>query len=682
LVPYNTGTYYSVASASGGDGYNVADTSNLIAPVERDLVYALGRYDLSDNVRLSTELMTAWVDGTESDNQTPTFNAPLFGGAMGAIQFSTNNPFLSDQARDAIESQGLTTFYVGRTNRDIIRDAGVLRTRTKTHRGVISLEGDFDIGAHDFYWDVSANFGRSYGDTRMTGLHQQRFLYAIDAVRAPDGSIVCNVTLQNPGSTNPDIANCRPLNVFGPNAASREAADYLTVILQQDFDMRQTNFQASLGGELFSLPGGRVAFAAGVEHRKEKGEFLPNEISRGGVTRDVPVVGASGSYHTNEVYGEVLLPVIGNGFTLPMVENLHLRAAGRLTDNSQAGNDNAWDLSLNWNPIEDVTLRASKSRTFRAPSLVESFLPRSSLLMGAGTDPCDARNINSGPNPQARLANCRALFASLGLPADYSLTSIGQSVAVPQTVGGNPSLKNEVADSWTAGLMLTPQFLRGFRISADYISISIEDAIAVFNAASIMSTCFDADIPSPSICGLVTRDANAQITGATTGYVNAGFTEFRGVSYSLAFSTSLGSGQDLSLELNLLNTRRQETSVSGLGFDLDPVAGETSAPHWKGLLSLRYSIGPVKLAWFTNYVDAARFNLQRTAEDQDVLGVGAYFKHDASIAYSVLNNVSVRAGVNNIFDSEPEPFAIGAGGGSGFYDVIGRSFFFGIKGRF
>src|SRR3546814_12371544 len=56
---------------------------------------------------------------------------------------------------------------------------------------------------------------------------QTRFFNAVDAVINPaTGQPVCRVTLQNPGSSNPDISGCVPVNLFGAGAINPAAQAY------------------------------------------------------------------------------------------------------------------------------------------------------------------------------------------------------------------------------------------------------------------------------------------------------------------------------------------------------------------------------------------------------------------------------------------------------------------------
>lgn len=685
LIPYNTGQAYGIAQAAGGDGFSTADNTSLLSEVQRDVFFGIGHFDLSDRVRLSTEVSAARVVGKEPANQSNSYNTGLAGNA---IAIGTDNPFLSAQARGVMLDQGLDTIYLNRGLVDIVANNNSVVSKGNTERVLVALEGDFDIGSRDFYWNVAANYGHADGDVTRSGIYEQRFQYAVDVVSDPNGTAVCRVTRDNPGSSDAAIAQCQPLNLFGVNNASAAGKDYVNVIFGQQFDNYQTSFQANLGGTLFDLPAGPLAFASGYEYRKERSTFEVNAANLQGLGRDDPILPGSGAYDTNEVYAELLIPVVGGDFTLPLVRKLEFEMADRLTRNSIAGSDQAWNFGGRWTIVDAIMLRGSVSRTFRAPSLVELFLPRTGSDSTA-IDPCDARSISSGPNPSARLANCRELFRSLGLPEDYNLASTIQNISRPLTIGGNQDLRNEVADSVTAGIVLRPSSLPGLTLTVDWVKVDIEDAIASFNTTAILSTCFDAGSPDPSICNLVTRDANAQITAATTGYVNAGKTRYESFTYSLSqelslgdlpFFSDMGDPGRLEIGLNLVNLRRLETSISGLGYDLNVSKGEINSPDWKGQFNLRYSKGPLTLSWFTNYVSSALYDLTFTHEDQDILKVDDYFKHDISLQYRATDDISLRFVVNNVLDEAPPyPNAIGFLGQSGSYDIVGRNFVLGAS---
>src|SRR3546814_2313751 len=91
-------------------------------------------------------------------------------------------------------------------------------------------------------------------------------------------------------------------------------------------------------------------------------------------------------------------------------------------------------------------LRATISRAIRAPNIFEAFRPSEGQTTNV-EDPCAETNLGDNPN---RAANC----AALGRPDGF--TPLNGGVGVPFIVSGNENLSPEVSDSWTAGIVLTP----------------------------------------------------------------------------------------------------------------------------------------------------------------------------------------------------------------------------------
>src|SRR5690606_38021608 len=132
-----------------------------------------------------------------------------------------------------------------------------------------------------------------------------------------------------------------------------------------------------------------------------------------GLTGSGTVSGPSGgSYRTHEFSGEVLVPILGGDFTLPFAQSLEFDGAYRVVDNSIAGRENVWGAGLRWGVVDGVTVRVSRSRNFRAPTLNQLFAPSTTSLGSITRNPCDADRIATGPNPAVRRANCEALFAA------------------------------------------------------------------------------------------------------------------------------------------------------------------------------------------------------------------------------------------------------------------------------
>jgi iron complex outermembrane recepter protein len=66
-----------------------------------------------------------------------------------------------------------------------------------------------------------------------------------------------------------------------------------------------------------------------------------------------------------------------------------------------------------------------------------------------------------------------------------------------------------VADTYTAGVVLTPTFLPGFSASVDYFNIEVNGAIQGIGADTIVQQC--TDTADPFFCGLINRDGSGSL---------------------------------------------------------------------------------------------------------------------------------------------------------------------------
>lgn len=685
LVPYDIGNYLQPAYAFGGDGLKISEFTAVRTPVERHVLTALGHFDLTDRVRVSTELMTGEMEAFEPINQGAYNSTLITSGDSGALMFTADNPFLSDQARGLLADNGVGSFWLSRFHTDILPTSGV-GSRSKTRRGVLVLDGNFEAGGRYFHWDVSANFGRSEGSVNSYGILQQNWLNAIDAVRDDSGNIVCRVALTSPGT------DCAPLNLFGIGLASQASRDYVTGRFGASYETRQDNYQANIGGELAELPAGPLSFVTGWEYRKESSDYRPFEADARGLGRGAPVAFMSGAYDTNEFYAEVLVPVLGNGFTAGPITGLELDAAYRTVDNSLAGKNEAYSAGMRLTLLDDLTLRGTWNKTFRAPNLYELFLPQS-MTMSSGIDPCDGRYIDTGPNAAIRTANCRAELAGLGLDPDQPLNSLVTNIPTEMYSGGNPGLTNELAESWTAGVVYQPRQAPGLVLALDHVEMKIKDAISSFDAAATMQACYDQPMPNP-YCDNFARGPDGQIVQGSMhfGYTNAGYVDFAATSLSANYRLPLGQRfGTLDLALDAMKMQRLLISVSGLGFDEYNAVGTGllgsslvgPTPEYQARFNARWERGPLTVNWNTQWYDGIVYDHSWTSEHRDILGVPSTIRHDASVQYAFTDQLTLRFLVNNVFEKEPPiNIPVGAGNYNVLSDLIGRYYYVGLNYRF
>ena len=91
---------------SGGNGYNLNNTQQLLTDTKRYNANILAHYEITDNIRVFGEGWYAYSKGTQLRNQ-PVYNSGLFDAAGtpdGPIIMDINNPFLTDAQRAIIQN--------------------------------------------------------------------------------------------------------------------------------------------------------------------------------------------------------------------------------------------------------------------------------------------------------------------------------------------------------------------------------------------------------------------------------------------------------------------------------------------------------------------------------------------------------------------------------------------------
>lgn len=683
LVPLDLGNVLRQGYiSSGGNGFDLPAQSNLLTSSERYIASAQLNYEFSDHVRFFGE---GWYTHTKGVNliDQPNYNTGLFddaGTPDGNLIISLNNPYLSAADRATIAANlpaGQNEFYVGRALSDLT--TGRAEARIETYRFVGGLAGDFGIGGRTFNWEASANYGRSQTKGRNFELDNQNFFNALDAVRDASGNITCRPGVTN--STADTISKtCAPLNVLGIGQASQAAKDYIFAIARPVSTNEQLVFNANVTGAIATLFGNDVSISAGYEHRREKTSFDPGGFyygqdngdgTRTQYGRSIPIDPLTGRFHTNEGFGELVIPFVTSKNGISWLKTVEFDGAARYVDNSLSGGDWAWTAGGRLAFISDLTFRGNYTRSIRSPAITEAFNP-TSRAFDSGADPCDLNNYQSGPNPAVRQANCRAAgIDSANFVSNYS------NFTVPVTVSGNPGLRNEVANSWTAGAIIQPRFAKSLTLAVDWVDIKLKQAIVSLGGDDILNACYDSASYPNSFCGLVTRDANGQITTIREGYYNASSYETSGLTVTAAYRLPLSrlgvsNGGVAGLSVNYFYRDKLETRV-GVG-DVNHSNGEIGYPRHSGTANFTYESDHFNALIQAQYTGKGAFDLDEAPNTRNIAGVKDWWMINATLGVRVNQQFGLKLIVDNVFDVNP-PYPAPAGGGT-------TTYFSGILGRY
>lgn len=664
LVPFDRGILYggpitsAAARASGGQGFTFNDYIQLTSDIQRINANLFANYELTDWLNVFAEGMYFRGQGDELVQQ-PTFNSTLFGGVSGPLTFRADNPFLTQQARNTLAANGYSTFRLSRANADLADVTGY--SKNDLYRGVFGFDGDFEMGGRDYNFEVSTTYGRNDFIDFGQGINQQNFINAIN-VASVGGQIVCSVTPTVTGTTPIADPNCKPLNLFGEGLASPEARSYVIQDVVARSRLEQWVVNANFGGSPFDIFGNPVGFNVGYEHRQEKAAFAPDTFLAQGLGRSVAIAPTKGQYNLDEVFGEVLVPLITpqNDFIISKVE-----AFGRIryVDNTVNGGFTAWAAGGSIAPIEDIEFRGNFTRSFRAPAIVELYAPISNTFTTV-PDLCSTANRAAGSVPAIRTANCTAF-----LTAFPTATPLAASLAtVPGRSGGNPNLQNEQADSYTFGGILRPRFIPGFSLSVDYLNIKLSNPITSLTVPQIASACFDnpefntADPANGNqFCSFIRRDSTGQVVvdplnpGVTSGFINGKVIKFSGIQAVLDYTTKLdgiGIAGDLDLGGDLFWVENRLVDTTGVA----PAAshGLVGDPIWQGQARIRYNNDRWGFAANVNYVGEqliSRFNRGPNPNDtREFDHYDPFVTVDASINFKTADKFTFNIAVTNLFN--------------------------------
>lgn len=674
LVPYNVGTRIraligGVATPSGnnaifGDGFRFSDFGQLTSDLRRFGANLFANYDVTDKINIFVEAQ--YFDSRANELvQQPTFNTPLFGGASGALTFNINNPFLNPQARGVLQGAGVTNFTLSRANVGFADLTGF--AETEFMRGVIGARGDFKLFNNDWNWETAFNYGKSNITDFRQDINVQNFVNATNVARNAAGQIVCAANLPGGFTGTPAQAGfnpvadaaCVPFNFFG-NQASAAALDYVTSDNVTQTNLEQIVFNANLGGTLFKFNNNDVSVNGGYEFRREKGAFQPSEFEQLGRGRGAAVTPIVGEFTLNEVFGEVLVPLISPENDM-LFESAIIFGRGRYVDNTVNGGFFSWSAGGSVAPIRDLEIRGNFTRSFRAPALAELFLPQANAF-AAVPDLCMPGAITGGANPAARQRNCQAF---LGAFPNVQRPQQASAATVPIIVGGNPNLQNEQADSYSIGGIFRPRFVRNFSLTVDYVNIAISNPIAQLSVAQINSGCFDNDnfntadpANGNAFCSLIRRTAAGEVVadpgnpGVRTGFQNGNRIDYEGLQGGMLYATSLegiGVKGTLNFRGDLTVVLRRQIDITGVApARSDAVIGD---PTWAGQFTVNYTNknwGFGSVFQYTGEQLFSRFDRNPDARQFDKLN--AFITTDVNIFYRTDDNFRFNLAVRNLFD--------------------------------
>ena len=645
------------------DSFNFQAVGNVnLTPQERSNVFVNGNYKLTDSVE-------TYIEAYHNKTQSASIIAPqpidTLGSPLVVSALSYYNPFGVDFSNVA---NRLKTRSVGNGNR-------VNNNSTQNDEVVAGFKGT--IGDTGWQWNAYFNYSHTSFLNHTSGYIN---LKKIGAGIGPSflnaqGVVQCG-TAANPIA----LTDCVPFNffnVFDPaTIAAFNTASGNTFTQATAWEKSEV---LEVNGSAFELPAGTVQVAAGLSHRKNFSETIPDAIEvpdpNNSFICDIGtgcVSALNGSFSIKEAYAEVLIPVLKD---VPFASALNVTVGDRYSKYSNFGSTNNTKFAIEYRPIEDLLLRGTVSKVFRAPTT-------SNLFAGAASSAPQAVDPCFGLNASQLSANAACHGVVPNNPDGTFHRLPGQTSQINGIASGSVAagydLQPEKGKSFDYGFVYDPHWLPGLSLSADLWRVYLNDEISAITAQNALTLCFlqNGGPTCPLIHRVAAGPSLGQISFVQTPTGNIGRLDAKGFDIQAHYrvpETPIGNFT-INFQSTYLDRFADDPAPGVPGDYVQEYAGHYSTgasaiayanfSRWKALLGVNWNMGPWSAGWTAKYI--GKYNVgyvsplagisacQSNTPPGCELKYGASVYHNLTAGYNIEPiNTRVDVGVDNVGDKQP-----------------------------
>ena len=413
-----------------------------------------------------------------------------------------------------------------------------------------------------------------------------------------------------------------------------------------------TQIDGSVSGELFQLPAGALAMAAGFDLRREGYSFAQDVDATQILLSPGNAALKDASRTVKAVYAELLVPVM---------KDLEMQLAIRRDDYSLVGATTNPKVAFRYQPADFLLFRGSASKGFLAPSFQQLYSGSLSQELPNGV--VDQEGCAKHP----------------GVPEYCAIDRLDYKT------GGNTNLKPETSKQGSVGFVIEP--FKGYSASFDYWAINTKDRI-LNRTPQIVLTNYQA------LNQYIHRNPDGTIEYVQAGWINAAGSRVRGLDVGLRGE---GKIRDAKWTATLDGTYMDSFKFAEYqGQEYQELVGKfytrdlylrwkhnasfgVSRGDWSGLLVQSFSSG---------YKDQLPNGGKGTPPPGFKPDVSSYTTYNLSGTYTGFKNTTITVSIQNLFDRDP-PFTahnvdevVGAGWDPRVADPRGRSLSFQLKYKF
>ncbi|MBL8271140.1 TonB-dependent receptor [Steroidobacter sp.] len=455
----------------------------------------------------------------------------------------------------------------------------------------------------------------------------------------------------------------RGFDAQGVNLSQYIESDF--TILQTPLEVTTDNPALRLSGPIGSLPAGRPQLSLLLE--RQDTDFGSSSVIQ--KPSAVVFLYPERSQKVDSAYLELRVPLLSSLTDVRWAQELELQLAGRW-DKYQSVNANRVIRAESATSAAPFNFVRNESEEF-SPLIALRFRPIDDIAFraswGTGFLPPDISQLGA-PNltPAANISFAR----------DPRRGGTAPSAPIRDTWGSSPDLKPESSTTWSAGLIFTPTWFEGLRLSIDYTQIEKEDNITALTIQQILDN--EAYFP-----GRVTRGAS--LPGDPAGWagpiiaidrsnINAASTNLE--AYDVQLDYTLPTASKGTFEFFAIATWQTQLDVQTVAsapvVDSLGWGSSLNTPlDLKGNLGVSWSLHSWTLGWTTRYSSSYYVANPASASSSAIFlaqgdggRVPAQTYHDVVATYqfgvshsgrfgSLLDGLKVQAGVRNVFNTKP-----------------------------
>ena len=390
--------------------------------------------------------------------------------------------------------------------------------------------------------------------------------------------------------------------------------------LTQDYN-RFDQFYAGVSFELGDFGAGAIGHYFGAETMNIKYSSIVDAQSEAGL-----VGGSSG----NSAGQDRDITAIFYENVIPVADGVELEFAIRYDDYSDFGSKVSPKFAATYRPNDDLMLRASWAKGFRAPALQE---------------------LSQADSYAADYATDYVGCASVGVAAADCTEE-----QYDTTRQANPNLDAETSTFINLGVVWDYE---GLNVTADYFDVEIEDAIRFVPIQDIVNGEFaGAANPDPALLTIDRETRGFESPIFRTSTINGPGLDVSGLNVNLNYYVEMdGAG---SIRLNSETTYFIEWNEDNFaGGPLQNKAGWELQPEYKTQFTTTYLIGDHSIAWNIDYTPSTS-----GFESPDPVNPGSgilltngsndsFMLHNLTYTYDAGIYGSYRLGVQNLTDEDP-----------------------------